>query len=70
MANKVTNNSGRVHYARAIIKQRNGKYYAKTTGPQGSGILLSLVLANGLIIVPVDATLEPSDEVDALLMDN
>jgi len=69
MENKVTNDSGRVHYARAIIEQRNGKYYAKTTGPQGSGILLSLVLANGLIIVPVDETLEPADEVDALLMD-
>ncbi|MBC8231468.1 molybdopterin molybdotransferase MoeA, partial [bacterium] len=69
MENKVTNNSGRVHYARAIIEKRNSKYYAKTTGSQSSGILLSLVLATGLIIIPVDVTLEPGDEVDALLMD-
>ena len=68
MENSIINDSGRVHYARAIIEKRNSKYYAKTTGPQGSGMLLSLVLANGLIIIPVDATLEPGDEVEALLM--
>jgi molybdopterin molybdotransferase len=68
MENSITNDSGRVHYARAIIEKRNGKYYAKTTGSQSSGILLSLVLANGLIIIPVDATLKPGDEVEALLM--
>jgi len=67
MENSITNDSGRVHYARAIIEQRNSEYYAKTTGPQGSGILLSLVLATGLIIIPVDATLEPGDEVGAML---
>lgn len=43
---------GRREFMRAKIKLVNGKYYAKPTGPQGSGMLKSLVLANGLIIVP------------------
>jgi len=68
MEDSVKNTSGRVHYMRAIIKKRDGKYYAKTTGPQGSGMLLSLVLANGLIVVPTDTTLQVGDKVDAMLM--
>ncbi|MBM3235501.1 molybdopterin molybdotransferase MoeA [Candidatus Poribacteria bacterium] len=68
MEDSVTNDSGRVYYARAIIEKRKDKYYAKTTGSQSSGILLSLVLANGLIIIPVDTNLEPGDEVEALLV--
>ena len=61
----VTNKDGRVNFMRAILKEQNGKYIAKTTGPQGSGILYSLVLANGLITIPAGVTLHAGELVDA-----
>ncbi|MCH7577463.1 MAG: molybdopterin molybdotransferase MoeA [Chloroflexi bacterium] len=61
----VANKDGRVSFMRAIIEQRDGKYYARTTGPQGSGILYSLVLANGFIVIPSGATLKAGDEIEA-----
>jgi molybdopterin molybdotransferase len=44
--------SGRRHFVRAIVEKRNGQYYARTTGEQGSGVLTSMVKANGLVIIP------------------
>ena len=51
LSESVTNRDGRVNYMRAILKESEGQYTAETTGPQGSGILHSLVLANGLITI-------------------
>ncbi len=65
LAADVTNKDGRVNYMRAILTDQNGEYIAKTTGPQGSGILHSLVLANGLITIPSGATLHAGETVDA-----
>ena len=61
----ITNRDGRVNYMRAILKVSNGDYTAETTGPQGSGILHSLVLANGLITIPAGVTLGAGETVDA-----
>ena len=61
----VTNKDGRVNYMRAILSKENGEYVAKTTGPQGSGILHSLVLANGLITIPAGVTLNIGEKVEA-----
>ena len=61
----VTNKDGRVNFMRAILSEHNSEYMAKTTGPQGSGILHSLVLANGLITIPSGATLSAGETVDA-----
>ena len=44
-------------YARAIVTKRNGTYYARLTGPQGSNILTSMTRANGLAICPDDVPL-------------
>lgn len=44
--------SGRRNFKRAVITERDGEYYASVTGPQGSGILTSMVKANGLAIIP------------------
>jgi molybdopterin molybdotransferase len=41
-------------FARVIVEKREGQYFARLTGPQGSGILKSMALANGLAIVPED----------------
>lgn len=65
LAESVTNRDGRVNYMRAILKKSNGHYTAETTGPQGSGILHSLVLANGLITIPSGAKLDAGEIVDA-----
>lgn len=48
---------GRLHFVRVILDKKGPNYYASTTGPQGSGILKSMVLANGLALVPADTTL-------------
>lgn len=40
------------HFIRVILSEENGEWTASTTGPQGSGILTSMVLANGLLILP------------------
>ena len=61
----ITNRDGRVNYMRAILKVSDGQITAETTGPQGSGILHSLVLANGLITIPTAATLQAGEKVDA-----
>ncbi len=68
LSESVSNKDARVNYIRAILKPADDGYTAQTTGPQGSGILLSLVLANGLIIIPAGVTLEAGETVDAQFM--
>ncbi len=66
----VKNNAGRRVYDRAIIEKRNGYYYAKLTGPQGSGILSSMGLANGLILIPEEKkVIQKGESVKALMLD-
>ncbi|MCD6568351.1 MAG: molybdopterin molybdotransferase MoeA [Dehalococcoidia bacterium] len=48
----VKNTDGRRIYTRVAVVRRKGKYHACLTGPQGSGILSSMVKANGLAIIP------------------
>jgi molybdopterin molybdotransferase len=56
-------------YARAIVTQQDGVYRAALTGPQGSGILTSMALANALAVVPEDVkAIDPGDEVECLLL--
>jgi len=38
------------YFIRARLKNTDGKFYANITGPQGSGIINSLVLADGIIV--------------------
>ena len=54
--NQVINTDGRRIFTRAIVEKRGGQYFARLTGPQGSGILTSMTLANGLVIIPEDTT--------------
>jgi len=65
----VANTDGRRVYVRAIVTRRDGQYYASLTGPQGSGILTSMSLANGLVIVPEDtAGAKAGEKVKVLLL--
>jgi molybdopterin molybdotransferase len=52
MEDSISNNDGRRVFARVKVSKRDGQYFAKLTGPQGSGILTSMALANGLAVVP------------------
>jgi molybdopterin molybdotransferase len=45
-------NSGRRRFVRVVVSRREGRYHARTTGEQGSGVLTSMAKANGLAIVP------------------
>jgi molybdopterin molybdotransferase len=40
------------HFLRAVVTPRDGELEARLTGPQGSGILTSMVKANALLIIP------------------
>ena len=66
----IKNDAGRRIYDRAIIEKRNGHYYARLTGPQGSGILTSMALANGLVLIPEEKlTVKKGETVQALMLD-
>jgi molybdopterin molybdotransferase len=52
MEDPVENDDGRRLFARVVVTKRDGKYFARLTGPQGSGILSSMARANGLAVVP------------------
>jgi molybdopterin molybdotransferase len=43
------------YFLRVVLGNKNGSLYATLTGPQGSGILRSMVLANGIMELPEDA---------------
>jgi len=66
----IRNEDGRRVYARAILEKRAGRYYARTTGSQSSGVLTSMSMANGLVIVSEEiALVKPGDKVNAMLFD-
>jgi len=53
---EVRRKDDRRHYVRVIVEQKDGVYHARLTGDQGSGILTSMVRANGLAIIAETAT--------------
>jgi len=68
--NPVVNTDGRRIFARAVVEKRNDQYFARLTGPQGSGILTSMASANGLVIVPEDkARVEAGEVVQVMMLD-
>jgi molybdopterin molybdotransferase len=67
---KIINDDGRRVFARVIVEKRNGEYYARLTGPQGSGILTSMILANGLAIVPEEKSqVVRGDRLQVMMLD-
>jgi molybdopterin molybdotransferase len=66
----IENTDGRRVFTRVMVEKRGGKYFARLTGPQGSGILTSMALANGLAIVPEDKSrVKPGDVVEVMMLD-
>jgi len=70
LEDRIVNTDGRRVFARAVVSQRDGRYYVSLTGPQGSGVLTSMSLANALAVVPEDVpAVEPGDEVSVIMLD-
>ncbi len=47
---------GRRSYIRVKLSREGGQYVAEPTGTQSSGALMSMVLADGLLVIPEDVT--------------
>ncbi|UCH91989.1 MAG: molybdopterin molybdotransferase MoeA [Nitrospirota bacterium] len=59
----------RRHFLRGVLAYDNGALIVRTTGKQGSGILTSMVKANGFIDVPEEVEkLQPGDVVNVQLL--
>ena len=66
----IKNKGGYCIFARAIVEKRDGQYFARLTGPQGSGILTSMTSANGLVVVPEDKLeVKKGDIVQVMMLD-
>jgi molybdopterin molybdotransferase len=55
--------AGRTYFLRVKLIKKYDKYYASLTGPQGSGIMKSMVLMDGLLVVPDSIDLIKKGEV-------
>ncbi len=62
---------GRTEFPRAIVwHNAQGQLCVRTTGPQGSGLLSSMVQGNGLIVLPQDqGDIRPGELVDVMMFD-
>jgi molybdopterin molybdotransferase len=70
MESQLQNTDGRRIFARATVRREGGNYFARLTGPQGSGILTSMAQANGLVVVPEDRkVVKEGDRVQVLMLD-
>ncbi|NLD45105.1 MAG: hypothetical protein GX657_16620, partial [Chloroflexi bacterium] len=59
------------YYLRVRVERGADGFTARLTGEQGSGILLSMVRADGLAVIPEEAeSLEAGTAVDVLLLND
>jgi molybdopterin molybdotransferase len=72
MAEPITLGPKLRHFLRAVVTDApDGTHSARLTGPQGSGILTSMVRANALVIVPEDRpTVAAGEPLAAMLLDD
>ena len=67
---RLKNTDGRRFYARCKIELTENGYIARLTGAQGSGVLTSMMLADGYAICPEDtAAIEVGESVEVMLID-
>jgi molybdopterin molybdotransferase len=59
------------HFLRAVVTRGDAGLEARLTGPQGSGILTSMVRANALLVIPEGQhETAPGAQADAILLDD
>jgi molybdopterin molybdotransferase len=66
----VQGREGRKFFVRCKLAQKDGQWHATTTGEQGSGILMSMAAASGLMIIPPGVSaVSPGDRVRVQVLD-
>jgi molybdopterin molybdotransferase len=70
LMDEVKRKDDRRHFLRVRVEEQAGEYRATLTGGQGSGILSSMVKANGFAILPEEWTHAPAGaRVRVMLLD-
>jgi molybdopterin molybdotransferase len=64
----IMNRGPRRGYLRVSLEPREGRWRARLTGDQGSGILRSMVQADGLAVLAGDTTVAIGDEVETIVI--
>jgi molybdopterin molybdotransferase len=64
----IPNPGSRRGYLRVTLSPSEDGYGVRLTGDQGSGILRSMVLADGLVVVPPDTTIPTGGSVDLIVL--
>lgn len=66
----VKGREGRKFFLRCRLAQKDGQWHATTTGEQGSGILMSMAAASGLMVIPADVSgVSAGDKVKVQVLD-
>jgi molybdopterin molybdotransferase len=66
---EIKKKKGLRYFFRVKLEEKNNRIFAKLTGPQGSGILKSLVSADGIMVVPEEITkIKKGDRVKVQLL--
>jgi molybdopterin molybdotransferase len=70
LVDEIADKDERRHYVRVKLEHKEGELYASLTGEQGSGILASMVKADGLAVIPAAWDHAPAGtRVKVLLLD-
>lgn len=70
LTENIEKKAGLLHFIRCRLVREGEKIYAATTGEQGSGILSSMVKAQGLIVLPPEGTLaRAGQKIEVILLD-
>jgi molybdopterin molybdotransferase len=64
----IVNRGSRRGYLRVTLEPRDGRWRARLTGDQGSGILRSMVLGDGLAVLPGDTAVAAGEEVEVIVL--
>ena len=70
LVNAIPHKDDRRHYMRVRLEEKDGKRYAHLAGNQGSGVLSSMVKADGLAVIPEEWHSVPAGQrVRVMLLD-
>jgi molybdopterin molybdotransferase len=70
MEDPIKNKDGKRIFARVKLNEQDGRYFAKLTGSQGSGILTSMSQADGLAVIPETVSkIDPGASVKVMMLE-
>jgi molybdopterin molybdotransferase len=67
-ADEIVNRGSRRGYLRVSLQAREGQWLARLTGDQGSGILRSMVIADGLAVVDPDTKIAAGEDLEVIVL--